>query len=61
MAKIIAMLQVDENKLEELDSDFVTEMGWVEQSGIIMGDYIDISDKNPPVKLMLQNNKLLFS
>lgn len=33
---IKAILEVDEDKLEEMDSTFETEMGWVEQSGIYL-------------------------
>ena len=41
-----AILEVDEDKLEELGSDFEAEMGWVEQSGIYLQSYeeIDVAD-----------------
>lgn len=41
-----AILEIDEDKLEELDSSFETEMGWVEQSGIYLQSYeeVDVAD-----------------
>lgn len=43
---IKAILEVDEDKLNEMDSNFETEMGWVEQSGIYLQSYeeIDVAD-----------------
>ena len=40
---IKAILEIDENKLEELGSSFETEMGWVTESGIYLQDYEEIS------------------
>lgn len=41
-----AILEVDEDKLEEMNSDFETEMGWVEESGIYLQSYeeVDVAD-----------------
>ena len=43
---IKAILEVDEDKLDEMDSTLETEMGWVEQSGIYLQSYeeVDIAD-----------------
>lgn len=43
---IKAILEVDEDKLKELNSNFETEMGWVEQSGIYLQSYeeVDVTD-----------------
>lgn len=43
---IKAILEVDEDKLEEMNSSFETEMGWVEESGIYLQSYeeVDITD-----------------
>ena len=37
--RIIAALDVNEEQLKEMDSNFETEMGWVEQSGIHLVEY----------------------
>lgn len=37
--RIIAVLDVDEEQLKEMDSNFEKEMGWVEQSGIHLVEY----------------------
>ena len=43
---IKAILEVNEDKLDEMDSTFETEMGWVEQSGIYLQSYeeVDVMD-----------------
>ena len=44
--KIIAILNVDEEKLAETGNDFESEMGWVEESGITLERYKEIKTKN---------------
>lgn len=41
--KIIAILDVDEKKLEETGHTFEEEMGWASQSGITLKKYEDIT------------------
>ena len=42
MKKILALLSVDEDALEQTEGTFEDEMGWVSESGISMEDYIEI-------------------
>lgn len=37
--RVVAILEIDEEKLTELSSNFEREMGWVEQSGIRLVEY----------------------
>ena len=46
MKKILALLSVDEDALEQTEGTFEDEMGWVIQSGISMEDYIEIDKSN---------------
>lgn len=55
MAKVLVLLDVNTDKLEELNSDFVTEMGWVEQSGITMDDYIEIADTDEEQRFIVED------
>ena len=55
MAKILVLLDVDTDKLEELGSNFIREMGWVEQSGITMDDYIEIADTDEEQRFIVED------
>lgn len=42
---IKAILHVDEDKLKENNTSFEVEMGWVEDSGISLRDWEDITEQ----------------
>ncbi|MCI9077609.1 MAG: hypothetical protein HFH68_01625 [Lachnospiraceae bacterium] len=44
--KIVAVLEVDEKKLAETGHSFEEEMGWAEQSGIILKEYQEIRKRS---------------
>jgi len=44
MRKVVAILEVDDDKLSKLNSDFPNEMGWVADSGIYLIDYINVDE-----------------
>ena len=54
MAKFLVLLNVDTDQLEELDSSFEAEMGWVAQSGITMDDYIEIADTDEEQRFIVE-------
>ena len=55
MAKVLVLLNVDTEKLEELDSNFEDEMGWVAQSGITIDDYIEIADTDEEQRFIVED------
>ena len=55
MAKVLVLLDVDTDKLEELGSNFIREMGWVEQSGITIDDYIEIADTDEEQRFIVED------
>ena len=55
MAKVLVLLDVNTDKLEELGSNFIREMGWVEQSGITMDDYIEIADTDEEQRFIVED------
>ena len=55
MAKVLVLLNVDTEKLEELDSNFETEMGWVAESGITIDDYIEVTDTEEKQRFIVED------
>lgn len=58
--KIIAVLEVDTEKLEDIDSIFEQEMGWVEQSGIHMVEYQKKKEEYEYAAFMLNKHTGLY-
>lgn len=56
--KILALLNVDEETLKDLESDFEAEMGWVAESGISMESYIKIDDTDGPQCFLVKDRKI---
>lgn len=54
MRKILALLCVDEEALEQTEGTFEEEMGWVAQSGISMEDYIEIYESDEPQRFLVE-------
>lgn len=54
MKKILALLCVDEDALEQTEGTFEEEMGWVSQSGISMEDYIEIDESNESQRFLVK-------
>ena len=54
MAKVLVLLNVDTEKLEEMGSSFETEMGWVVESGITIDDYIEIADTDEEQRFIVE-------
>ena len=54
MKKILAVLSIDEDTLEQTESTFEDEMGWVSESGISMEDYIEINEDDEPQRFLVE-------
>lgn len=56
--KLIAILEVDEEKLSSMDSNFEREMGWLEESGITLNKYEEFNSCSD-FEYALQKPKIL--